>query len=56
MLGLSGWSVGEILKFAIAAAHKIDIVSESYVAYGPATNGDGCRVVMECFAHNLLWE
>ena len=29
MLGLSGWSVGEILKVAIAAAHKIDIVSDS---------------------------
>ena len=34
-------SVGEILKFTISAAHKIDVVSKSKVAYGPSTTGDG---------------
>ena len=47
-------SVGEVLKFTIAAAHKIDVVSDSLAAYGPSTNGDGCLVVMECFLHDLL--
>ena len=47
-------SVGEVLKFTIAAAHKIDVVSDSLAAYGPSTNGDGCVVVMECFLHDLL--
>ena len=40
-------SVVEVLKFTIAAAHKIDVVGKSWVAYGPSTNGDGCVVVME---------
>ena len=48
-------SVGEVLKFNIAASHKID-VGEAYVAYRPFTNGDGCVVVMECFQHDLLQE
>ena len=46
--------VGEVLKFTIAAVHKIDVVGKSKVAYGPATNGDGCVVAMECFLHDLL--
>ena len=40
-------SVGEVLKFTIAAAHKIDVVDESYVAHGPDTSGDECVAVME---------
>ena len=32
-------SVGEVLKFTIAAAHKIDVVGKSEVAYGPPTDG-----------------
>ena len=47
-------SVGEVLKFTTAAAHKIDVVGKSYVAYGSSTNGDRCVVVMECFLHGLL--
>ena len=47
-------SVGVVLKFIIAAAHKIDVVGKSKVAYGPAINGDGCVVAMECFLHDLL--
>ena len=34
-------SVGEVLKFTIAAVHEIDVVGKSYVAYGPSINGDG---------------
>ena len=44
----------EVLKLTIAANHKTDVVSKSYIAYGPSTNGDGCVVVMECFLHDLL--
>ena len=39
-------SVGEVLKFTIAAAHKVD--------FGPSTNGDGHMVVMQCFLRDLL--
>ena len=46
--------VGEVLKFTIAAAHKINVVSKLWVAYGPFTNGDGCVMIMECFLHDLL--
>ena len=49
-------SVGKVLKFTTAATHKIDVVGNSLVAYGPSTNGDGCVVLMECFLHHLLWE
>ena len=41
-------SVGEILKFTIAATHKINVIGRSHVAYGPSSNGDGCVVVLEC--------
>ena len=45
-------SVGEVLKFIIAAAHKLDVVGKSELAYyGPPTNGNACVVVMECFLH-----
>ena len=47
-------SVGEVLKFTIAAAHNIDVVGESLFAHGPATNGNGCVAVMEFFLHDLL--
>ena len=46
-------SVGEILKFTIAAVHKIEVVGKSLVAYRPSIDGDGC-VVMECLLHDLL--
>ena len=49
-------SVGEVLKFTIAAANKIGVVGKLWVAYGPFTNGDGCVVVMERFLHDLLLE
>ena len=49
-------SVGEVLKFTIAAAHKIDIVGESWVAYGPSINGDGCMVAKYSFLHDLIQE
>ena len=42
-------SIGEVLKFTTAAAHKINVGGESDgVMYGHATNLDGCVVVMEC--------
>ena len=44
----------EVSKFTTAASHKIDVVGESYVAYGPSTNVDGCVVVMQCFLRDLL--
>ena len=47
-------SVGEVLKFTIAAAHKTDVVGKSQVAHGPSTNGDTCVVFMECFLHDRL--
>ena len=37
-------SFGEALKFTFAAAHKINVVSKSYTAYGPYTNRDVCVV------------
>ena len=43
-------------KFTIAANRKLNVISESQVVYGPATNGDGCVVGMECFLHDLLQE
>ena len=39
-------SVGEVLKFIVAAAHKVDVVGKSYLAYEPSTSGNGCVVVM----------
>ena len=48
-------SIGEVLKFTIAATNKID-VSKSQATNGPATNTDGCVVFIECFPHNLLKE
>ena len=36
-------------KFTIAAAHKIDFVGKSWIAYRPSTNGGGCVGAMECF-------
>ena len=47
-------SVGEFLKFTIAAARKTDVVGKSQVAYGPSTNGDTCVVFIECFLHDRL--
>ena len=38
MLLLHPRAFGEVLKFAIAAVCKIDVVSKSYVAHGPSTN------------------
>ena len=49
-------SVGEVLKFTITAAQKIDVVGKLYAAYEPSTNEDGCVVVMECFPHDLFSE
>ena len=49
-------SVGEVLKFTIAATHKINVTGKSYFAYAPSTIGDRCVVVMECFLRDLLWE
>ena len=43
-----------ILKFTIAAAHMIDVVGESLVAYRSAINGDGCVVVLEFLMEDLL--
>ena len=40
--------VGEDLKFTVVSAHETSVDGESYVAYGPATNADGCMVVMKC--------
>ena len=48
--------VGKILKLAFAAAHKIDVVGESKVAYGSATNENRCVVVMECLLHEDIEE
>ena len=48
-------SIGEVLKFTIAATNKID-VSKSQATNGPATNTDGCVVVMECSLHDHLLE
>ena len=50
-------SVGEVLKFIIAAAYEFDVVEKSYFEYSeyrPSTSGDGCVLVMECFLHDLL--
>ena len=47
-------SVGEVLKFIIVAARKIDVVGKSQVAYGPSTNREGCVVITEWFLHDLL--
>ena len=44
------------MKFTIDAAHKIDVVTKSKVAYGPSADGNECVVVMECFLHDLLWD
>ena len=49
-------SVGQVLKFTFAAIRNINVFSELWVAYGPATNGDGCVVVMECLLHDILQE
>ena len=49
-------SVCEVLKFPIAATHRINVFSKSSVAYGSSTNGDGFVVVMEFFLHGLLLE
>ena len=49
-------SVGEVLKFTIAATHKINVTGKSYFAYAPSTIGDRCVVVMECLLRDLLWE
>ena len=49
-------SAGKVLKFTTAATHKIDVVGKFQAAYGLATNGDECVVVMECFLHDLLSE
>ena len=39
-------SVGQVSKFSIAAAHKVDVVGESLTAFGPSTKGDGGMVVV----------
>ena len=49
-------SIGEVLKFTIAAAHKIDVVGQSQEVYDWAFHQwPMCGVVvMECFLHDLL--
>ena len=39
-----------------SAAHKIDDISKTYVAYEPSSNGNRCIVVIECFLCDLHWE
>ena len=46
-------SEGKVWKFAIAAAHKIDIFVQPLAVYGPKTNVDGHVVIMECFLRDL---
>ena len=50
-IGSSGRGGGhmrdDVLKFIIAAAHKINDIGRSLVAYGPCANGDGRVVVIK---------
>ena len=45
--------VGKVFKFAIPASPLINVVGELYIAYGRATYGDWCVMVVECFLHDL---
>ena len=45
--GGGGHMRDDVLKFIIAAAHKINVIVRSLVAYGPCTNGDGRVVVIK---------
>ena len=45
--------VGEVLKFTLAAVHKIH-VGKLQVPYRPDTAGDRYVVIIECLLHDLL--
>ena len=56
-------AVGHELALFCADFHSIhpfsvyeSVAEVAEVAYGPATKGDECVVVTECFPHHPLWE